>query len=331
MIDSGVSSGRTQDSVFLARELIRFAHMASAPLAGSLETQPSVAVREFAAQHYEASGAQQFDMDQAVLIKVLAEIVKQRNPASDNVSEQSFLASLRLEELVLARACARGNERAWEVFLTRFRATLYETAYKIAKIESEARSLADSLYAELYGIDPKGQQRTSKLLYYHGRGSFEGWLRTVIAQEYVNRYRSTKLETSLEGAMEDGAQFAAFDPEVMVADPRLQAAVSAELSELDVEARFLMAAYYLDRRTMAEIAKLQGVHESTISRKLERVASGVHKRIRQRLVQAGMSSRQAEEVMDSVDVRDLEVKVRETLRQGIENSTFYKEKGEPQG
>jgi RNA polymerase sigma-70 factor (ECF subfamily) len=305
--------------------------MASAPLAGSLETQPSVAVREFAAQHYEASGAKQFDMDRAVLIEVLAEIVKQRNPASDNVSEQSFLASLRLEELVLARACARGNERAWEVFLTRYRATLYETAYKIAKIESEARNLADSLYAELYGIDPKGQQRTSKLLYYHGRGSFEGWLRTVIAQEYVNRYRSTKRETSLESAIEAGAQLVASDSEGVVADPCLEAAVSAELSELEVEARFLMAAYYLDRRTLAEIAKLEGVHESTVSRKLERVASGVRKRIRQRLVKSGMSSRQAEEVMDSVDVRDLHVKVGETLRQGTPNSTFYKEKGEPQG
>ncbi|HEY1965380.1 MAG TPA: hypothetical protein VGG59_10640, partial [Acidobacteriaceae bacterium] len=166
--------------------------MASAPLAGSLDAQPSGAVREFAAQHYEASGAQRFGMDESTFIEVLAGIVRQRNPASDNVTEQNFLASLRLEELVLARACAKGDERAWEVFLTRYRATLYETAYKIAKVESEARGLADSLYAELYGIDAKGQQRASKLLYYQGRGSLQGWLRTVIAQEYVNRYRSTK-------------------------------------------------------------------------------------------------------------------------------------------
>jgi hypothetical protein len=36
-------------------------------------------------------------------------------------------------------------------------------------------------------------------------------------------------------------------------------------------------------------------------------------------------------MMDSVGVRDLQVKVGETLRQGTQNSTFYKEKGEPQG
>ena len=305
--------------------------MASAPLAGSLNAQPSAAVREFAARHYHTCGAQQFGMDQTMFVEVLAEIVRQRNPVADSVSEGDFLSSLRLEELVLARACARGDERAWEVFLTRYRATLYETAYKIAKIESEARGLADSLYAELYGVDAKGQQRTSKLLYYQGRGSLQGWLRTVIAQEYVNRYRSTKRETSLESAIEEGAQFAAPAHEVTGSDRRVEAAVAAELTELDSKERFVLAAYFLDHRTLAEIARLQGVHESTVSRKLERITSGVRKRLRQRLVKAGMSPRQAEEAMDSVDVRDLKVKVRETVQQGMPNSTFYKEKGEPHG
>jgi RNA polymerase sigma-70 factor (ECF subfamily) len=305
--------------------------MASAPLTGSLEAQPSAAVREFAAHHYEGCGAQQWGMEEAALIGVLAEIVNQRNPAGDNITELNFLMSLRLEELVLARACASGNERAWEVFLTRYRATLYETAYKIAKIESEARSLADSLYAELYGIDAKGQQRTSKLLYYQGRGSLQGWLRTVIAQEFVNRYRRTKRETSLEAAVEDGAQFAAPEAEVAVVDPNVEAAVSAELAALGAEERFMMAAYFLDHRTLAEIAKLQGVHQSTISRKLERITASVRKRIRQRLVKSGMSSRQADEAMAAVDVRDLGVQVRETLQQGATHPTFYKEKGEPQG
>jgi RNA polymerase sigma-70 factor (ECF subfamily) len=305
--------------------------MASQLVSGSLDGPPSAAVREFVAQHYEASGARQFSIDQAALVEILADIVKQRNPASDAVTEHGFLASLRLEELVLARACANGNDLAWEVFLTRYRATLYETSYKIARIESTARTLADSMYAELYGVDSKGQQRTSKLLYYQGRGSLQGWLRTVLAQEHINRYRRAKREASLDAAVEDGAQFTAPDPEIFVADPRVESAVAAELAELDSGERFLLAAYYLDRWTLAEIAKLQGVHESTVSRKLERAVSGVRKRLRQRLVRSGMSSRQADEAMDSVDVRDMRVKVEETLRQGTPTATFYKEKGEPQG
>ncbi|HVP54776.1 MAG TPA: sigma-70 family RNA polymerase sigma factor [Candidatus Eisenbacteria bacterium] len=305
--------------------------MDSLPAASSTDVRPSAAVREFAAQQYARSEAGQYGMDIGELTAIVAEIVKQRVWGGDEAAEQDFLAALRLEELVLARACAKGNERAWEVFLTRYRNTLYETAYKIARTESDARGLADSLYAELYGVDAKGQQRTSKLRYYQGRGSLQGWLRTVVAQEYINHYRSTKKETSLDAALDDGAQFAAAEPEPVVAEPRVDAAVKAELTALDADERFLLAAYYLDHRTLAEIAKLQGVHESTISRKLERTVTAVRKRMVKRLVQSGMSGREAEEALQSTDVRDLHVKVNETLRQGMPKTTFYKEKGETQG
>ncbi len=183
--------------------------MASIPTPGRLVEQPSAAVQGFADRQYGASGAQQFGIDLAAFAALLAQVVAQACPAGDAAAQQRFLESLRIDELVLARACAGGNERAWEVFLARYRNTLYESAYKIARTESDARSLADSLYAELYGVDAKGQQRTSKLLYYQGRGSLQGWLRVVVAQECVNRYRSVRRESSLDAAVEDGAQFAA--------------------------------------------------------------------------------------------------------------------------
>ena len=304
--------------------------MPLAPTSGPIEERPSAAVEEFARQHYVSSGAQQFGIDQVAFAAVLTQVVLHTGPLGDNAAEMRFLTSLRVDELVLARACADGNERAWETFLTRYRNTLHESAYKIARTESAARSLADSLYAELYGVDSKGQQRTSKLSYYQGRGSLQGWLRVVIAQEYVNQYRSVRRETSLDAALQDGAQFTAPEPEAAVADPRVEAAVAAELAGLDAEERFLLAAYYLDHRTLAEVAKLQGVHESTISRKLERITAGARKRVRKRLMRAGMSARQADEAMEDVDVRDLRVRVSETLQQGRSKATFYKEKGEPQ-
>ena len=305
--------------------------MASVPSPGPLEEQPSAAVQEFTAREYEASGAGEYGMDRAAFAVVLTQIVVQAGHVGDAGGESRFLESLRLEELVLARACAAGNDRAWEVFLTRYRNTLYEAAYKIAPTESAGRELADSLYADLYGVDARGEQRTSKLLYYQGRGSLQGWLRVVTAQEYINRYRSGRRETSLDAAVEDGAQFAAPEPDAVVADSRVEAAVAAELAALEPRERLLLVSYYLDHRTLAEIAKLQGVHESTISRQLERITTSVRKRIRKRMLEAGMSARQADEALQETDVRDLRVKVRETLRQDELPPTFYKEKGETQG
>jgi RNA polymerase sigma-70 factor, ECF subfamily len=303
--------------------------MASAHTSGPLDSAVSALLREFAVARYRDSGAEQFGIDQDGLAEILTGVMQRSDCGDREPGARDFLTSLRLEELVLARACADGNDRAWEVFLTRYRATLYESAYKIAREESAARELADSLYAELYKVNEKGRERASKLLYYQGRGSLQGWLRTVIAQEYVNRYRSTKRETSLDAALEDGQQFKAKEPDRAVTDPHVEAAASAELAALEAEERFLLAAYYLDHRTLAEIAKLQRVHESTISRKLERVTSGLRKRIRKRMMQAGMSPRQVDEAMQDVDVRDLRVNVGETLRQGAPGGAFYKseEKG----
>lgn len=293
-------------------------------MASASSSQASAAVQAFAAAHYADSGAAQFGIDVAGLAALLVEVLAQRGSKDE---AEAALQALRLEELVLARACVAGNERAWDLFLTRYRSAMYDAAYKIAHNETSARSLADSLYAELYGLSKDGEVRASKLRYYLGRGSLAGWLRTVMAQEYVNQYRKTKRETSLEAAVEDGQQFAADNSETPLLDGRVEAATAAELATVEPDERFLLAAYFLDHRTLLEISKVLGVHESTVSRKLERVTASLRKRIRKRLIEAGMSSRQADEAMQDVDVRDLQIKVRESLGQDRGPLPFYKEEG----
>ena len=296
--------------------------MSSAPGPGS-DTDRAVA--EFCAQRFAASHAAEFGINGDGFVAIIGGVVEGWKSAPSEHELIPFLTSLRVEELVLTRACAAGNDTAWDLFLNRYRATLFGAAYKIAHDEATARELADSLYAELYGLSEKGAARASKLLYYSGRGSLEGWLRTVVAQEYVNRYRRTRRETSLDEAVEQGQQFpaapAAVDP---AADPRIDQAIAAEIALLDAEDRFLLASYYLDGRKLAEIARLLGVHESTISRKLERATTALRKRIRKSLMASGLSARQADEAMHDVDVRDVQLPLEKSLRQESPGSTFYK-------
>ena len=234
---------------------------------------------------------------------------------------RAFLLSLRVDELALARACVAGNNSAWEIFLTKYREKLYLSALRIAREDSAARELADGLYADLYGTTTREGQRVSKLASYTGRGSLEGWLRTVLAQEYVNRYRRTKRLVSLEEESEEGVQFRAPEPDpVTPADNRLARATDAVLASLPAEDRMVLSAYYLDGRTLAEIARMLGVHESTISRKLDKLAKTLRKQIIASLTQCGMSRRQAEEAMET-DVRDLQVNLRHSLQQGLAQET----------
>ncbi len=279
---------------------------------------------------YAKSGAASFDLSCEQFTAILEEIAAKYQPSGSVFDLRELYSSLRIEDLALARACANGHERAWEIFLTRFRAKLYDIAGYIAKESSAARELADGIYGDLYGTANRDGQRVSKLASYTGRGSLEGWLRTVMAQEFVNKYRRQRRLVSLDGEEEDGIQFAAKGTESSIEiDPRLESAIAEALAGLEDADRFVLSSYYLDRRTLAEVARTLCVHESTISRKLDKLAKSLRKHILNGLTQRGMSRRQAEEALDT-DVRDLQVNIRKHLTQKTEVQPFPKKK-DPMG
>ena len=293
-------------------------------------TQPVAGVpvefQRLATEFHGKCGAGQFGLSCDDLASILGEVAKKYLAASDVAKLREFCLSLKLEELVLARACAAGSERAWESFMVRYREKLYEIGLQITREESAGRELSDSLYADLYGTVARDGLRASKLSSYTGRGSLEGWLRTVMAQEHVNRYRRQKRNVSLDEETEDGAQFAAPNPDPAPSlDVRLESATDEALSSLPVEERFILAAYYLDGRTLAEIACMLSVHESTVSRKLDKLAKSLRKQILANLARKGMSRRQAEEAM-AVDVRDLTLNLRDRLAQDSSGGAFHEKK-----
>jgi len=284
-------------------------------------------VKELLTELHAKAGCEKFGLTRDSFGVILCE-VGSKHGATTESDARTFILSLRVDELALARACAAGNNSAWEVFLTRYREKLYLAALRIAREDSAARELADTLYADLYGTTTREGQRVSKLASYTGRGSLEGWLRTVIAQEYVNRYRRTKRLVSLDEESEEGVQFRAPEPEQAApSDNRLALATDEVLAELLAEDRMVLSAYYLDDRTLAEIARMLGVHESTISRKLDKLAKSLRKQILAALGRRGMSRRQAEEALEA-DVRDVQVDIRRSLAQESPRPAFSEKRVE---
>jgi RNA polymerase sigma-70 factor (ECF subfamily) len=279
------------------------------------------------AELYLKSCCQEFGLGREQFAAILEDVRGKYLPAdAQPAAVQELYASLRVEDLALARASAAGNERAWERFLLRYREKLYDIAGYITRESSAARELADSLYADLYGMSARDGQRVSKLASYTGRGSLEGWLRTVMAQEHVNRYRKQRRLVSLDEENEEGVQYAAAEPEPAVAvEPRLEAAIDEALTALSSEDRFVLASYYLDDRTLADIARALSVHESTISRKVDKLAKSLRKHILAALGRGGMSRRQAQEALE-VDVRDLGLNIRSRLAQETVAGTFPEKK-----
>jgi RNA polymerase sigma factor (sigma-70 family) len=212
----------------------------------------------------------------------------------------TYLRGLHLADLALACALQLGSETAWEDFVVRFRPALYSAARAIAasRGEAHARELADALYGELYGLDRDASGRRRSLLqYFHGRSKLLTWLRTVLAQRHVDSLRAGRNMDSLEDEVPDsgtgqkrgrmptalfitsgpsgpsgpsGARETG-DPDRARLLPRLQETLLAAFEALAPSDRLLLAMYYLDQQTLAQIARMRGVHEATVSRQLERI------------------------------------------------------------
>jgi RNA polymerase sigma-70 factor (ECF subfamily) len=239
-----------------------------------------------------------------------------------------YLRGLRLDDLVLARACAAGNERAWEHFIAQHRQPLIRAAIAITGSETLGRDLADQLYAELFGLDTREGERRCPLLSYRGRGSLMGWLRTTLAQRHVDHYRRSRrlqpLDDSMDEVVAPASDAPQQPPEAELS--QLQQAIELAFQERDAEERFLLAAYYLDGQTLLQIARVLCVHEATVSRKLRRATEDTRKQVLRNLQRNGLSRRVAEEALGA-DPRDLEVNLKKLL-QNSQTETF-KEQAAP--
>src|SRR5262249_29637109 len=112
-----------------------------------------------------------------------------------------YVRSLHVEDLALACALRNGSASAWEEFVRNYRPALYSAARAIVGSagEARARELADSLWAELYGMEGAGGSRGQPLLgYFHGRSKFSTWLRAILSQRHVDALRTSNRTESLE-------------------------------------------------------------------------------------------------------------------------------------
>ena len=164
------------------------------------------------------------------------------------------------KDLALARACEDGDSEAWDQFVAEFRPVLYRAADVIDR-SGAARELADAIYGELFS--------RSLFRYYHGRSSLATWLRALLSQRYVDRYRETRRLEALPdedvaaapaGASPDQSRFVA----------AMQAVLTAAIGALDPRDRLRLRCYYAEDMTLAEIGRVTREHEATVSRRLAR-------------------------------------------------------------
>jgi len=234
------------------------------------------------------AGAKRWGISSAKFTAELARCAEARfRAATPGIPElQSYLGALHLEDLALACACAEGVTEAWECFVTSYRGYMRAAAGTILKRSAsspEAKELADSLFGDLYGLS--AEKRGSLFRYFHGRSSLKTWLRAVLAQRHIDKIRSGRKFEEL--ADQDGNEEVSrrvnlsagrrVDPGTS-RDPHrprylamFSSALKTALKNLDASDADRLRMYYAEEKKMAEIGRVLGEHESSVSRRMEKV------------------------------------------------------------
>jgi RNA polymerase sigma-70 factor, ECF subfamily len=246
--------------------------------------RPLRGCEELIRQLHEQAQAARWNLNVEQFRFALERAVRKRMSGSGltPLEREEFLSTLHVEDLALAHACAIGQETAWESFVEKYRPYLRAAAAAILQTSStsgEARELADSLFAELYGLADGKTGERSLFRYFHGRSSMKTWLRAVLAQRHIDAIRAAKKFESLDEPDGDGKLREPAQTGVApLADPHrgryvqlFQVALAAALGRIEARDRERLRLYYVEEKTLAEIGKKLGEHESSVSRNLDRI------------------------------------------------------------
>ena len=236
---------------------------------------------------YADSGAAKWGVSSAEFQETLERSACKRfalaSPSAEQLEE--YLSTLYVADLGLACGCIKESEAAWECFMREYRGYLRAATaamLKGSRVGTSAEELADSLFADLYGLTEGKRGERSLLRYFHGRSSLKTWLRAILAQRHIDSIRASRRLESLDtGDGQAGADGHAqkqenhfiqpmFDPHREMYLKRFVAALEAGIRQLKAIDRQRLELYYSGQKTLAEIGNMLREHESSTSRSLER-------------------------------------------------------------
>ncbi|MDQ6654094.1 MAG: sigma-70 family RNA polymerase sigma factor [Acidobacteriota bacterium] len=214
-----------------------------------------------------------------------------------------FINKLQADDLCLIVACEQGNQKAWGDLVERFSATVRSAARSASGNEEGAEDLAQSIWAELYGLGIRRDGKPAgKLSYYSGLGSLAGWLRAVVAQLAVDQHRKqfrfvqtgedADLDRIIQHRRDEGTwsgHGGVLNPEIEIsqklAGAQVQKALAQSIRRLSAEDRLLLKLYYFDGLRLREAGAVLGVHEATASRRLTRIHADLRQQVERILIE----------------------------------------------
>jgi RNA polymerase sigma-70 factor len=196
----------------------------------------------------------------------------------------TFIESLHIADLALAIGCRDGDADAWRHLVAAYRTPVDAFARAVLGNSSRASEIADSLWADLYGLRASDGDRRSPLEHYGGRSSLMSWLRVVVTRLEADQWRATRRMEALDDQRDghpsvtvDGTDLP--DPDRTRLIAALERSLCEALNALSPDDRLRLSYYYVQNLTLAQTAALLGEHESSASRNLARARIAIRDRV----------------------------------------------------
>jgi RNA polymerase sigma-70 factor len=175
------------------------------------------------------------------------------------------MAALHTSDLYLCLACANGDAHA----IVAFDALLARQMPHFLARHHASSARCDEVRQRLHErLLVSGDRK--RIAHYRARGSLLAWLRVAAVREAIAFDRGLANAVARDNGRDIEAGASDPERELMLRrhGPQLERALTASLEALSAEQRQLLRSYFVEARTLEEIAQRGGVNRSTILRRL---------------------------------------------------------------
>jgi RNA polymerase sigma factor (sigma-70 family) len=224
----------------------------------------------------------------------------QAHLAGSDRSLRDQAVRLSLDDLYLATACLRNDDRAWNELATLHFDFMREFARRFLA-PAAARDVADEVIADLW--------ERGKLRHYEGRSTLRTWLGTVVAHAALNSRKSMSRLVPLDSESARAidvktSRLESVEPANEQAAVLLRQMFSEAVRELPPESKLLLQLYYEQGLTLDQLSITMGASSAALSRRLKRTREELRAAIESlSLRQTGAS---AHALRDGLDLERIE-------------------------
>jgi RNA polymerase sigma-70 factor len=192
-----------------------------------------------------------------------------------------FLPKLHTDDLYLTTACALNSDAAWARFYSLYQKYVKDLLRYLCAARNVPADPVSDILMDLFLPDRSGRSRIAS---YDGRSSLATWLRVVVNHRVINEGQSRhnsfrRAELCPELADESALEKLEMSIKAARYEQIIQECLKSACDVLSPQEKLMVLSRFEKGLHLGEIADSFGVHQSTVTRSLERVARKIREHV----------------------------------------------------